>query len=36
MLQNRAVKKLRKMVKSEDFFPFLPRHRDDAFYFSAL
>ena len=28
MLQHRAVKKLRKMVESEVFFPFLPRHRE--------
>lgn len=27
MLQHRAEKKLRKMVESEVFFPFLPRHR---------
>lgn len=28
MLQRRAEKKLRKMVESEVFFPFLPRHRE--------
>ena len=28
MLQHRVVKKLRKMVESEVFFPFLPRHRE--------
>ena len=28
MLQHRAVKKLRKMVESEVFFSFLPRHRE--------
>ena len=28
MLQPRAEKKLRKMVESEVFFPFLPRHRE--------
>lgn len=28
MLQHRAVKKLRKMVESEVFFPFLPRHKE--------
>ena len=27
MLQHQAVKKVRKMVESEVFFPFLPRHR---------
>ena len=28
MLQHRAVIKLRKMVESEVFFPFLPHHRE--------
>ena len=28
MLQHRAEKKLRKVVESEVFFPFLPRHRE--------
>ena len=29
MLQNGAVKKLRKMIESEDFF--LPRHREHLY-----
>lgn len=39
MLQHRAVKKLRKMVESEVFFPFLPRHREHfmiALYFNTM